>query len=71
MKLIHIQTKQDLFEDPIFQKSMSEFGIVIPRALQPQFSGKQRVYLEDPEFLNAFKELHFKFEMDPNLYEWR
>ncbi|MEI6805738.1 MAG: hypothetical protein WCK49_04440 [Myxococcaceae bacterium] len=71
MKLIHIQTQQDLFADPIFQKAMTDFGIIVPTALQSEFSGKKRVYLDDPEFLKAFKEFYFNQEMDPNLYEWR
>lgn len=71
MKLVHIQTQRDLFADPIFQKAMTDFGIIIPKALQNEFAGKERVYLEDPEFLKAFQELYFNLEMDPNLYEWR
>ncbi|MES2504393.1 MAG: hypothetical protein V4534_05885 [Myxococcota bacterium] len=71
MKLIHIQTQQDLFSDPTFQKTMSELGIIIPTALQKNFNGKTRVYLDDPEFLKAFKQFYFEHEMNPNLYEWR
>jgi hypothetical protein len=71
MKLIHIQTGQDLFDDPIFQKTMSEFGVIIPKDLRPQFNHKPRVYWDDPEFISAFKEFYFNREMDPKLYEWR
>ncbi|MEI6790452.1 MAG: hypothetical protein WCK42_04650 [Myxococcaceae bacterium] len=70
MKLIHIQTQQDLFTDPTFQKAMSQFGIVIPEALQKDFGDKQRVYLNDPEFMKAFKELYFNLQLNPKLYEW-
>lgn len=71
MKLIHIQTQRDLFEDPVFQKTMSELGVLIPKTLRPEFNGKSRVFLEDPEFPKAFSELYFRFELDPKLYELR
>lgn len=59
------------FSDPSLNLSMSQFGIIIPEALQKEFGSKKRVFREDPEFLAAFTEFYFKREMNPNLYAWQ
>jgi hypothetical protein len=57
------------FANPYIQKGFEEFGIIIPPALVKDYSGKERVYLDDPEFEKAFRELYFAFEMDPGEYQ--
>ncbi len=57
------------FTNPYIQKGFEEFGIIIPPALVKDYAGKERVYLDDPEFEKAFRELYFAFEMDQNEYK--
>ena len=57
------------FSNPYIQKGFEEFGIIIPAALVKDYNGKERVYLEDPEFEKAFRELYFAFEMDPHEFK--
>jgi len=57
-----------VFANPYIQKGFENSGIAIPPGLVPDYNGKQFVYLEDPEFEKAFRELYFALEMDQDVY---
>jgi hypothetical protein len=81
MKLINLNTGEVFLHaepgsTPEFTQShmndaMSKFGLIIPVGLQEKYNGKTRVYLDEPEFLEAFRELYFEHEMKPNGFAWQ
>lgn len=79
MRIINIATNAEFmhihsgelaqFTNKYIQQGFEEHGIVIPPGLREEYSGKSMVYLEDPEFEKAFRNLYFSSEMDHNTYQ--
>ena len=79
MRLIHSKTEMTIVDfssqeililDPILESFFKDEGIEIPPFLAKNFEGKECVFLDDPLFQKAFKEVYFKFSMDQASYHW-
>lgn len=79
MKLIHVKTKKPVAE---FKKNETKFfsetmqwlmennGITIPDFLQGEYNNQFVVFLDDPLFQKAFKEIYYDLDMNPEEYVW-
>jgi hypothetical protein len=79
MQLINIKTgfvvvkyleAKAFFNDRFLEKQMNIQGIVVPPFLQKQFNDKTVIFLKDPEFQKAFKEIYYLFSMNTKLFRW-
>lgn len=79
MKLVNKDTKgvvveftdsKIIFHDRFLEAEMSENGITVPTALQKEYGNKEIVFVEDSEFLKAFKEIYYPSSMNPNVFQW-
>ncbi len=80
MRLIHTRTNQPVVEfqkdetvffSNLLKKEMELIGINIPHGLRGVYQGKACIYLEDPEFQQAFKEVYYLSYLDPSHFEWK
>lgn len=79
MKLIDVRSKETVvelnengprFPSEIMEWDMMHNGIAIPPYLQSEYDGKFIVFLDDPLFQKAFREIYFEFRMDHDNYQW-
>lgn len=79
MKLIHIESQKPIAEfvdgkskffSPIMAWDMKNNGIAIPLLNQKDFDNQFLIYLDDPKFPNAFKEIYYTMRMNTTEYEW-
>lgn len=61
--------KPPLFRNPALQKKMARDGIKIPPEQASFFNNKSVVYLEDPQFKQAFLSIYFKKNFNENEYK--
>lgn len=80
MKLINKETQcivveftdtKTVFHDRFLEAEIAENGITIPPALQEEYEGKEVIFVEDPQFLKAFKEIYYPLGMNPKVFEWK
>lgn len=80
MKLINTRTGQPLvtiekdgtfqFHHQMLADEIKEFGVDIPAYLRPEFNHKKNVYLDDPDFERAFREVYYTHNIDRDLFKW-
>ncbi|MEZ5314615.1 MAG: hypothetical protein R3E91_00135 [Chlamydiales bacterium] len=79
MKLINIKTSQALIEfrdkqtiiyNKFLEQEMNRIGIPIPHGSRSLYQGKDYIYLDDPDFQKAFKEIYYLTIMNPQQFHW-
>jgi len=79
MKLINTHTGKPLvtieegavqFHHSMLADEIELFGVTIPAYMRPQFSDKTNVYLDDPDFERAFREVYYTHHIDRDLFKW-
>ncbi len=79
MKLIDSKTKQPLvnfhkktvtFYNKYLEQEMQIMGIPVPHGLRGLFGGKDIIFLGDPEFEKAFREIYYLTSVDPSRFHW-
>lgn len=68
--LVTIEGNTITFFDPILRNELEASGIAIPPEYQEHFGGKEVVYMDDPQFAEAFYTHYSKFVFDPESYVW-
>jgi len=58
------------FHDPILKEKMEVEGIAIPFSERKRYGGKDRIFLGDKQFQEAFKEFYYIYQFDFNTYKW-
>ncbi len=59
------------FNDKYFELMFKERGIVVPPAKQKEFQNKRVIFLNDPLFEKAFREIFYPHAMDRSTYQWK
>lgn len=79
MRLIHNASKKPLveflgkktvFHNKYLEDQMRLLGVSIPPGLRSHFEGKDFVYLRDPTFQKAFREVYYLTSMDSQEFTW-
>jgi hypothetical protein len=58
------------FHDRFLEAEMKETGILIPSSHQADYGGKETIFLGDPEFEKAFKNIYYPLCIANVLYRW-
>lgn len=71
--LIEFQDNAVQFHSPFLEKTLRNEGVLIPPAMRSEFDGKEVVFVEDPLFQKAFREIYWPFYMQQanSSYEWQ
>lgn len=69
--VVEFQEGKVHFNDRFLETEMRESGILIPPILKDEFEGKEVIYLNDPLFEKAFKEVYYPFCIAHSLYQWQ
>ena|SRR5262245_6208739 len=59
------------FSDCFLETEMKQTGIYIPNSMQPGFDDKEIVYMGDPMFEKAFREVYYSLCIANSLYQWQ
>lgn len=80
MKLINTNTGKPLvtigkegtvqFHHSVLADEIELLGVSIPVYLRSQFDNKTNVYLDDPDFARAFREVYYTHNIDRDLFKW-
>lgn len=73
-KELYIELKKDghhYFKNIFLEKNMKERGVDIPRELRDEYSKKKVIFLEDPEFYQAFQKIYWENHMDHSVFIWK
>lgn len=68
--VVEIVEDQVRINDFHLEAIMREQGIIIPPHLWKDFEGKKVVFLEDPDFIKAFKEVYVPMSMSRSMFKW-
>ncbi len=60
-----------VFNDPILEEQMIEFGVAIPPSHQKKYGGRERIRFGEYQFFDAFKEFYCTYVFDPDVYQWK
>lgn len=69
--VVEFQNGKIQFNDRFLEKEMKETGILIPPILEEEFAGNKVIFLGDPLFEKAFKEVYYPFCIANSLYQWQ
>lgn len=68
--LVDFTTTGAVFYSKYLEEEMRRCGIPIPPGLRARFGGKDFIYLGDPDFQKAFREVFYLTAFDPGLFIW-
>lgn len=69
--VVEFQEGKVEFHDRFLKAEMEEGGILIPPIMQPNFNGKETIYLDDPLFEKAFVEVYYPLCIANVIYQWQ
>ena len=78
-KLVNVHTQQTIVEfgsektlihNKFLEQEMRSIGIPIPHGLRGVYHGKETVFLDDPDFPQAFQEVYYLTSMNPHTFQW-
>jgi hypothetical protein len=58
------------FHDPTLREEMEKKGIAVPLEKREKYGGKEHIFLGDRQFLEAFQELYYPYQFDPETHSW-
>ncbi len=69
--VVEFQEGKAKFNDRFLEAEMKETGIFIPPISAKDFGGKEVIYLEDPLFEKAFREIYCPLSIANSIYQWQ
>ena len=69
--VVEFQNGRAHFHDRFLEAEMKETGILIPPAYTSQYEGKEVIFLGEPEFERAFKEIYYPLCIANLRYQWQ
>lgn len=68
--LVEFSKGQTIFYNRFLEQEMRSMGIPIPHGLRGVYHGKDAIFLGEPDFPKAFREVYFFVAMDPETFHW-
>lgn len=70
LPLVEFKGAKTIFHSKYLEQEMSRLGIPIPPGMRSFYQGVDNVFLGDPDFQRAFREIYYITSMDPDLFRW-
>jgi hypothetical protein len=58
------------FHDPLLKEEMETKGVSIPLQDRERYGGKEHIFLGDKQFLEAFQEFYYTYQLNSHVYKW-